>query len=110
MDHYVLTLFVTGRTPRSRQAIDNLLHLCEAELKGRYQVQVIDVLEQPDDAEAQKILATPTVIRQSPPPCLRIIGDLSNAERVLQGLGLRLPGTCGRSERQKVDPVDGMES
>jgi circadian clock protein KaiB len=89
MDKHLLTLYVTGQTPRSQRAIASLRSLCEQELKGRYELTVIDVLEHPQLAEDQKILATPTVIRELPPPIRRIIGDLSDAERVLLGLDLR---------------------
>ncbi len=84
----ILKLYVTGRTPRSQRAIGALQKICEEELAGSYDLTVIDVLEHPQLAEEEKILATPTVIRSLPPPIRRIIGDLSEAEKVLLGLDL----------------------
>jgi circadian clock protein KaiB len=88
MNKMKLTLFVTGRTERSGRAIANLRRICESELKGRYELEVVDVLEQPQLAEDQKILATPTLIKDLPPPLKRLIGDLSDKDRVLLGLAL----------------------
>ncbi|MGO8899152.1 MAG: circadian clock protein KaiB, partial [Isosphaeraceae bacterium] len=88
MDKYVIKLYVTGQTHRSQRAIDNLRRICEEELRGQYDLVVIDVLERPQLAEDERILATPTVVKELPPPIRRIIGDLSDAERVLVGLDL----------------------
>jgi circadian clock protein KaiB len=97
MNKYVIKLYVTGQTPRAQTAIDNLRRLCEQELGGRYDLVVIDVLERPQLAEDEKILATPTVVKELPVPIRRIIGDLSDGERVLLGLDLRpAPGPDGR--------------
>lgn len=89
MDKYLIKLYITGRTPRSQQAIRALEQICETELNGRYELVVIDVLERPQLAEDEKILATPTVVKELPLPIRRIIGDLSDTERVLLGLDLR---------------------
>ncbi len=89
MTRYVLKLYVTGRTPRSESAIHSLRTICEEELSGEYDLEVIDVLERPQLAEDEKILATPTLIKELPPPLRRVIGDLSNTDRVLVGLDLR---------------------
>jgi circadian clock protein KaiB len=86
---YLLKLYVTGQTPRSQRAIANLRHICEEELQGEYEMIVIDVLERPQLAEDEKILATPTVVKELPTPIRRIIGDLSDWDRVLLGLDLR---------------------
>ena len=86
---YVLRLFVTGKTPRATAAVANLRRICEEDLAGKYVLEVIDVLEQPDAAEAARVLATPTLIKMLPPPLRRIIGDLSDREKVLLGLELR---------------------
>lgn len=86
-DH-VLRLYVAGKTARSERAITDLQRLCAQELNGQYQVEVIDVLEDPAAAERQKVLATPTVIKELPLPVRRVIGDLSQAEQVLVGLDL----------------------
>jgi circadian clock protein KaiB len=88
MSTYLLKLYVTGQTPRSRRAIENLRRICEEELRGQYEMHVIDVLERPQLAEDEKILATPTVVKELPMPIRRIIGDLSDAEKVLLGLDL----------------------
>jgi circadian clock protein KaiB len=89
MQKYLLKLYVTGQTPRSLQATTNLRRICEEELRGEYEMVVIDVLERPQLAEDEKILATPTVVKELPTPIRRIIGDLSDSERVLLGLDLR---------------------
>lgn len=89
MKKYRLMLYVMGQTQRSQTAIANLQRICENELQNEYEMVVIDVLEQPQLAEDQKILATPTLIKELPPPIRRIIGDLSDTGRVLLGLDLR---------------------
>lgn len=86
---YVLKLYVTGTSPRAEVAIANLRRICEQELSGQYQLQIIDVLEQPQVAEDDRILATPTLIKQLPPPLRRVIGDLSDKDKVLLGLEVR---------------------
>jgi circadian clock protein KaiB len=85
---YKLRLFVTGRTPQSQRAIQNLRSICEAEIPGDYEVEVIDVLENPELAERDKILATPTLVKRLPEPIRKIIGDLSDREKVLLGLNV----------------------
>ncbi len=92
MNKYLLKLYVTGKTPRSQQAIANLRRICDTELAGQYEMIVIDILERPQLAEDEKILATPTLVKELPMPIRRIIGDLSDSERVLLGLDLQ---ACG---------------
>ena len=87
-DKYLLKLYIAGNTPRAQRAIGNLLRICEEELADKYEVEIIDVLEQPQLAEDDKNLVTPTLIKQLPPPLQRIIGDMSNTETVLLGLDL----------------------
>ena len=89
MPNYILKLYVTGQTPRATRAIENLRRVCEEELHGQYELQIIDVLEHPQLAEDDKVLATPTLIKQLPPPLRRVIGDLSDKEKVLLGLEVR---------------------
>ena len=89
MNKYLLKLYVTGRTPRSERAIANLQRICEEELRNQYEMVIIDVLERPQLAEDEKILATPMLIKQLPPPLRRIIGDLSDTEKVILGLDLQ---------------------
>jgi len=86
---YLLRLFITGRTIKSEQCIANLQMICARDLQGEYELEVIDVLERPQLAEDEKILATPTLIKKLPPPVRRLIGDLSDAEKVLLGLDLK---------------------
>lgn len=95
----VLKLYIAGHTPRSEHAIANLRRICEETLHGQYELVIIDVLESPQVAEEDKILATPTVIKAMPPPLRRVIGDLSSTEKVLLGLEL-LPYT-GAEEQEK---------
>ena len=90
MNRYVIKLYITGQTSRSQRAIANLRRICEEELAGQYDLVVIDLLERPQLAEDEKILATPTVVKELPAPIRRIIGDLSDSERVLLGLDLRV--------------------
>lgn len=98
MSKYLLKLYITGQTPRSQRAIDNLRRICEGELGGQFEMVVIDVLERPQLAEDEKILATPTVVKELPAPIRRIIGDLSDTERVLLGLDLR---ACHEGEQRE---------
>ncbi|MDO9249796.1 MAG: circadian clock KaiB family protein [Phenylobacterium sp.] len=85
---HVLRLYVTGSTPRSTRAIDNLRRVLESELPDSYDLEVIDVYEHPEAAAEHQILAAPTLIKVLPEPVRRIIGDLSDTERVLRGLDL----------------------
>ncbi len=87
-DRHVLKLYVTGMTPRSTQAIERIKAVCEERLKGRYELAVIDIYQQPVLARGDQIIATPTLIKLLPPPLRRLVGDLSNKERVLLGLDL----------------------
>jgi circadian clock protein KaiB len=96
---YVLKLYVAGTSPRAEVAIANLRRICEQELRGQYELQIIDVLEHPQIAEDDKILATPTLIKQLPPPLRRVIGDLSDKEKVLLGLEVRQGATHSDSQR-----------
>ena len=86
---YLLRLYVAGQTPKSLQAFANLKEICETHLQGRYRIEVVDLLQNPALARGDQILALPAVVRQLPPPVKKIIGDFSNAERVLVGLDLR---------------------
>lgn len=86
---YVLRLYVTGMTPRSTQAIFRIKAICEEHLKGRYQLEVIDIYQQPTLAVGEQIIATPTLIKKLPSPLRRLVGDLSDKQRVLLGLDLR---------------------
>jgi len=86
---FQLRLYVAGQTPRSLAALANLKELCEEHLPGKYRIEVIDLLQKPQLAAGDQIVAVPTLVRRLPPPIKKIIGDLSNTERVLVGLQLR---------------------
>ena len=83
-----LRLYVAGQTPRSLAALTNLKRICDEHLEGRYDLKVIDLIKQPQLAQGDQILAIPTLVRNLPTPILKIIGDLSNVDRVLVGLDL----------------------
>ena len=87
-----LRLYVAGQTPKSIAALDNLKRLCETHLAGRYEIEVIDLLVNPKLAAGDQILAVPTLVRKFPEPIRKIIGDLSNEERVLVGLDIKAVG------------------
>jgi circadian clock protein KaiB len=89
-ESYSLRLYVAGQTPKSVLAFRNLKQICEEHLKGRYEIEIVDLLENPQLARGDQILAVPTLVRRLPEPIKKIIGDLSNTERVLVGLDLRL--------------------
>jgi circadian clock protein KaiB len=85
---YVFRLCVSGMTPRSRDALINLKQICDAYLDGRYQLEVIDLYQQPALAAAHQIIATPTLLKSYPPPLRRLIGDLSDTEATIRRLGI----------------------
>jgi len=87
---YVLRLCVSGMTPRSRDALINLKQICDAHLEGHYQLEVIDLYQQPALAAAHQIIATPTLLKNYPPPLRRLIGDLSDTEATIRRLGIAL--------------------
>lgn len=86
---WILRLYVAGQTPKSVAAFANLKKICEEHLAGCYRIEVVDLLENPQLAEGDQIIAVPTLVRQLPEPIKKIIGDLSNTERVLIGLDVR---------------------
>lgn len=94
-----LRLYVAGMTPTSVRAFDNLKRLCEEHLQGLYTIQVIDLLQRPALASGDQIIAVPTLVRRLPTPVKKIIGDLSNTERVLVGLDLRPAGSSWAATR-----------
>lgn len=87
-EKYVLCLYVSGATPRSMTAIENIRNICETHLQGRYDLQVIDIYQQPELARSAQIIAVPTLIKQLPMPLRHLVGDLSEKEKVLVGLDL----------------------
>jgi len=88
-EKYVLRLYVAGMTPRSLEAISSIKDICEGHLKGRYEIEVIDIYERPELAKDQQILAVPTLIKTLPLPLRRFIGSLSDEERILKGLDIQ---------------------
>jgi len=92
-EHYRLRLYVTGSTPRSSRAIQNIRAICEDKLQGRYDLEVIDIYQNPEQVKPEQIVVAPTLIKKLPLPVRKIIGDLSNTERVLAGLDILLTST-----------------
>ncbi len=91
---YVLRLFVSGTTSRSQRAIANVQHVCEERLEGRYDLQVVDVYQDPEATRDLQVVATPTLVKLEPGPMRRIVGDLSNRSKLL--VGLELPENAGK--------------
>ncbi len=87
-EFYTLRLYVAGQTPKSIQAFENLQRIGDTHLSGRYKIEVVDLLKNPKLAKGDQIIAVPTLVRRLPPPIRKIIGDLSNTERVLVGLNI----------------------
>lgn len=85
-ERYILRLFVAGITPNSQRAIDNMQKICEAHLQGRYELDIIDIYQQPSYAKQSQIIAAPTLIKELPLPLRKFIGDLSKTEQILAGL------------------------
>jgi circadian clock protein KaiB len=94
--HYILRLYVTGMTSKSSRAVKNLRAICDEYLEGRYDLEVIDIYQQPILAKGEQIIAAPTLIKKLPLPMRRIIGDMSNRDGVLLGLDLAPPRGGGR--------------
>lgn len=88
---YLLRLYVAGQTPKCLTALDNLKRLCEEHMHGEYEIEIVDLIQNPKLAQGDQIFAIPTLVRKLPEPMRKIIGDLSNMERVLVGLDLRAP-------------------
>ena len=87
-EKYVLRLYVTGMTPKSISAIENIRKICEENLQGRYELEVIDIYQQPEYAKKEEIIAAPTLIKKLPLPLRRFIGDMSNKDKIIVGLNL----------------------
>jgi len=88
-DYYRLRLYIAGQTPNSIAAIANLKKICEDKLRGKYRIEVVDLLEKPQLAKGDQIIAIPTLVRRLPPPVKKIIGNLSKTENVIVGLDLQ---------------------
>ena len=96
---YVLRLYVAGQTPKSSRAITNIKSICEQHLKGRYELQVIDIYQQPTLAEGEQIIAVPTLVKKLPLPLRRFIGTMADEERILMGLDLIPSETASRKTK-----------
>ena len=100
-EHWELRLYVAGETPRSIEALARLERICDEHLPGRYSIEVIDLIKNPTLAEGDQIIAIPTVVRRMPAPMKKIIGDLSNLERVLVGLDLMHSGKTTMTKKER---------
>ncbi len=109
-EKYVLRLFVAGMNPKSLQAIENIKSICEKYLPGRYQLEVIDVYQQPILAKDGQIVAAPTLVKELPPPLRKLVGSMSDTERVLVGMDLHI-GTAGTADpHPEVQPQKSKDS
>lgn len=99
-EKYLLRLYVTGNTPQSTRAIINLKKICEGYLKGRYDLEIIDIYKRPELARGEQIVAAPTLVKLLPSPMRKLIGDLSSVEKVLLGLDLKHLDQKGRSKEK----------
>ncbi len=100
-EKYVLRLYITGMTPASTRALENLRSICEEHLKGRYELEIVDIYQHPNLAKGEQIVATPTLIKKLPQPLRHFVGDLSNKDRVLLGLDLRHQDINSKGEGKK---------
>jgi circadian clock protein KaiB len=98
-ERYILQLFIAGTTPQSTRALMNLREICEAHLQGQYEIEVIDIYQQPVLAVVEQVVAAPTVLKKLPLPLRRLVGDLSNVERVLLALNV----SAGKEKRRRPD-------
>ena len=88
-NHYVLRLYISGLTPKSQRALDNLKAICEEYLHDRYELEIIDIFQQPELARAEQVIAAPTLVKELPPPLRKFIGDMSQTEKILVGLEVK---------------------
>ena len=102
-DRYLLRLYVAGMSPRSRRALENLRGLLERVLAGNYELEVVDIYQEPDEAEKNQIVAAPTLIKSAPSPVKVLVGDMSDTRRLLIGLDIAL---LERHGRQDAEPAD----
>lgn len=96
-ERYDLCLYIAGTTPRSTLAVQNITRICEAEMPGRYHLEIIDVYQQPGRAIEDQVVAVPTLVKRSPAPRRKLIGDLSQEARVKKGLGLLAPNASDQA-------------
>ena len=101
---YLLRLYITGATPKSVRAVRNIKAICEEHLRGRYRLEVIDIYQQPVLAKGEQILAAPTLIKHLPPPIRRFIGDMSQKDKILLGLDLKLTAKNRHEDKDHKPP------
>ena len=109
-EKFVLRLFVAGMNPKSIQAIENIKRICDAHLAGRYQLDVIDVYQQPILARDGQIVAAPTLVRELPLPLRKLVGSMSNTEHVLVGLDLHIGEKEEETETGNISPKPGTKT
>ena len=102
-EKYLLKLFITGTTPKCIRAIQNIRAICEADLDGRYQLQVVDLYQHPEQASSEQILVTPTLVRTYPLPIRKLVGDLSEKAKVIAGLDIANRRSLAKSKQAKHD-------
>ena len=102
-DRYLLRLYVAGMSPRSRRALENLRGLLERVLPGSYELEVVDIYQEPDEAEKNQIVAAPTLIKSAPSPVKVLVGDMSDTRRLLIGLDVALLERQGQQDAQPAD-------
>jgi len=103
-ERYVLRLYIAGMSPRSVEAIENIKRICEENMRGRYELDIIDIYQQPIFAREGQIVAAPTLIKELPPPISKMVGNMSERERVLLGLDLRSMGDGLKKRSEKTSP------
>lgn len=102
-EHYLLKLFITGTTPKCTRAIQNIRAICDENLAGDYSLEVIDIYQHPEQARPEEIVATPTLVKKLPLPERKLVGDLSQRERVLESLDIRRRPTLLKPKKEKYD-------
>jgi circadian clock protein KaiB len=108
-EKYVLRLFVAGMNPKSIQAVENIKRICETYLAGRYQLEVVDVYQQPILAKNGQIVAAPTLVKELPPPLRKLVGSMSDTERVLVGMDLHIGASGSIEPHSEVKPEKPKE-
>ncbi len=106
---YVLRLYVTGMTSRAQDAIRNIRRICDEELKGRYELEVVDVYQQPELAKKEQVIAAPTLIRELPLPLRKLVGDMSDKQKVIVGLEIMPEKKDSKSRNGKIDKNEGKK-
>jgi circadian clock protein KaiB len=98
---FILKLYITGASAMSSRALDNIRRFCEEHLQGRYELEVIDIYQHPELLQKDEVIAAPTLIKKLPPPLRKLIGDMSDEEKILAGLNIQIQETEGKSGKEK---------